>query len=118
MALVVPEPEDWSTTTRRKRVHATTTTKCACSWAPCGSLTSSVSYGVANENTDLSITPPNEIGDAVGASWMASDAETNLTELKEPPTVAGVEENDISQGSHEDSAVDNAGSGSDLILFT
>ncbi|KAH0352691.1 hypothetical protein KCU83_g3371, partial [Aureobasidium melanogenum] len=75
-------------------------------------------YGVANENTDLSITPPNEIGDAVGASWMASDAETNLTELKEPPTVAGVEENDISQGSHEDSAVDNAGSGSDLILFT
>ncbi|KAG9758204.1 hypothetical protein KCU73_g4017, partial [Aureobasidium melanogenum] len=62
--------------------------------------------------------PPNEMGDAVGASWMVSDAEDNHSELKEPLTVAGIGENDISEASHQETAVDGAGSGSDLILFT
>jgi hypothetical protein len=47
-----------------------------------------------------------------------SDAEDNHSELKKPLTVAGVEENDISEESHQDTAIDGAGSGSDLILFT
>ncbi|KAH0123778.1 hypothetical protein KCU67_g17805, partial [Aureobasidium melanogenum] len=75
-------------------------------------------YGVDNDQTSFSTTPLNEIGDAVGASWMVSDAEVNHSELKKPLTVAGVKENDISEESHQDTAIDGAGSGSDLILFT
>lgn len=75
-------------------------------------------YGVDNDHTSFSTTPPDEIGDAAGASWMVTDAEDNHSELKEPLTVAGVEGNDIPEESHQETAVDGAGSGSDLILFT
>ncbi|KAH0039251.1 hypothetical protein KCU78_g1337, partial [Aureobasidium melanogenum] len=75
-------------------------------------------YGVDNDHTSFSTTPPNEIGDAAGASWMVSDAEDNHSELKQPLTVAGVEGNDMPEESHQETAVDGAGSSSDLILFT
>ncbi|KAG9665228.1 hypothetical protein KCU95_g1869, partial [Aureobasidium melanogenum] len=75
-------------------------------------------YGVHNDHPGLSTSPPNEISVAVGASWMTSDAEDEHSEGEEPLTVPEVEENDVPEESYEQSAVDDAGSGSDLILFT
>ncbi|KAH0359717.1 hypothetical protein KCU65_g9814, partial [Aureobasidium melanogenum] len=75
-------------------------------------------YGVDNVDTGLSMTPSNEIGDAVGADWMASDAEKKHSEREEPLAIAEVEENDNAEESHDETAVHDAGSGSDLILFT
>lgn len=76
-------------------------------------------YGVVdNVHTGLSTTPSNEIGDAVGASWIVPDAEDKHSEREKPLTVAEVEENEIPEGSHEETVIDDSRSGSDLILFT
>ncbi|KAG9951376.1 hypothetical protein KCU85_g2735, partial [Aureobasidium melanogenum] len=75
-------------------------------------------YGVDNAHTGLSITPPNEIHDAVKASWRAPNTEDKHSQREEPLTIAEVGENDIPEESHEETAVDDSRSGSDLILFT
>ncbi|KAH0334002.1 hypothetical protein KCU81_g9616, partial [Aureobasidium melanogenum] len=75
-------------------------------------------YGVDNAHTGLSITPPNEIHDAVKASWRAPNTEDKHSQREESLTIAEVGENDIPEESHEETAVDDSRSGSDLILFT